>query len=123
MIQTPAPIVRQSTEYITQQGIPSGQHGYYLKWVRYYLDFCHKYNFKQGTESSLPSFLKKLEQKKLKINLREQAVRSFLACTLFPLKFHLFMHCKLTLVCCLALSWCWVCGFFSIGRVPLVTPF
>jgi hypothetical protein len=39
MLQIPAPIVRQFTEYITQQGIPSGQHGYYLKWVRYYLDF------------------------------------------------------------------------------------
>jgi hypothetical protein len=31
MLQIPVPIVRQFTNYIIQQGIPSGQHGYYLQ--------------------------------------------------------------------------------------------
>jgi hypothetical protein len=31
MLQIPGPIFRQFTNYNTQQGIPSGQHGYYLQ--------------------------------------------------------------------------------------------
>ena len=81
MLQIPAPIVHQFTNYITQQGIPSGQHGHYLKWARYYLDFCHKYHFRQGADPILPAFLKKLEKKKQKLHLRELAVRLLLSCT------------------------------------------
>ncbi len=27
--------------------IPSNTHGYYMKWLRFYLDFCHKYDLRK----------------------------------------------------------------------------
>jgi len=69
MLQIPAQLTNQFTTYIGQQNIPSGQHNYYLKWMRYYLDFCYKYQFDQGTDMSLSAFLKKLDQKKQPVQL------------------------------------------------------
>ncbi|MCP3890100.1 MAG: integron integrase [Desulfobulbaceae bacterium] len=82
MLQIPAQLTNQFTTYIDQQGIPSGQHRYYLKWMRYYLDFCYKYQFDRGTDMSLSAFLKKLDQKKQPGQLQtqaEQAVRLYFA--------------------------------------------
>ncbi len=84
MLQIPAQLTNQFTTYIGQQGIPAGQHRYYLKWMRYYLDFCHKYHFEQGTDLSLSAFLKKLKEKKQPAQLQKQAKQSaqlFFACT------------------------------------------
>lgn len=86
MLQIPASVIRQFTAFITQKGIPNGQQGYYPKWVRFYLDFCHKYNFKQGTETSLLAFAKKLDQKKQPLHLQkqaEQAVKFYFEFTVF----------------------------------------
>ena len=58
--------------YIGQQGIQAGQHGYSLKWMRYYLDFCRKYHFRQGTDASLAAFLKKLGEKNQPVQLQKQ---------------------------------------------------
>ena len=83
MLQIPAQLVDQFTNYIGQHGIPAGQHRYYLKWMRYYLDFCHKYRFEQRTDASLAAFLKKLDQKNQSTQQQkqaEQAVRSYFAC-------------------------------------------
>ena len=44
MIQIPADIHSAYTSFIEQRGVKAGQHRYYVKWLRYYLDFCHKYN-------------------------------------------------------------------------------
>jgi site-specific recombinase XerD len=73
MLQIPAQTTSQFGTYIGQQGIPTGQHRYYLKWMRYYLDFCHKYHFEQGTDTSLSAFLKKLNEKKQSDQLQKQA--------------------------------------------------
>lgn len=84
MLQIPAQLTDQFTTYIGQQGIPAGQHRYYLKWMRYYLDFCHKYHIEQGTDMSLSAFLKKLNEKKQPAQLQNQATQSvqlFFACT------------------------------------------
>ena len=59
MLQIPAQLTHQFTTYIGQQGIPAGQHRYYLKWMRYYLDFCHKYHIEQGTDMSLTAMYRK----------------------------------------------------------------
>jgi len=37
---------------------------HYRKWLRYYLDFCQKYGFRQSDTKSLPHFIKKLKEKK-----------------------------------------------------------
>lgn len=52
--------------------------------MRYYLDFYHKYQFKQGTDVSLSAFLKKLGQKRQPSYLQEQAehaVQLLFSCT------------------------------------------
>ena len=36
----------------------------YLKWLRYYLDFCSKYGHPPGKTASLPIFIEKLQEKK-----------------------------------------------------------
>ena len=36
---------------------------YYKKWLKYYLDFCQKHNFKQSEKESLSYFIKKLKEK------------------------------------------------------------
>ena len=47
--------------------------GNYLKWLRYYLDFCHKYGFNASDPRSLSGFVRKLEEKKQTSAQQEQA--------------------------------------------------
>jgi hypothetical protein len=48
---------------LAQHHIPEKLHPYYLKWLRYYLDFCRKYHFKEADKKSLPHFIEKLKGK------------------------------------------------------------
>ena len=73
MIQIPADIHSAYTSFIEQRGVKVGQHRYYVKWLRYYLDFCHKYNVKQTEQESLAAFSGKLKEKNQAENLRKQA--------------------------------------------------
>lgn len=57
------------TRYMTflhQNGISLNEQSYFQKWLRYYLDFCHKYHFSQAERVSLRPFLRKLQEKKQK---------------------------------------------------------
>ena len=36
---------------------------YYKKWLRYYLDFCHKYNHEFSVKKSLAHYINKLKEK------------------------------------------------------------
>ena len=49
---------------LVEIAIPRESHGHYRKWLRYYLDFCLKYNFIQSNKEILPHFIKKLKDKK-----------------------------------------------------------
>ena len=49
---------------LAQKEIPKKLHSEYLKWLRYYLDFCHKYGFEKSKKESLPHFIKKLQDKR-----------------------------------------------------------
>lgn len=53
MIQIPADIHSAYTFFIEQRGVKADQHRYYIKWLRYYLDFCLKYKFKRQNKESL----------------------------------------------------------------------
>ena len=44
--------------------VPERQWGEYRKWLRYYLDFCHKYEHSYADAGSLPLFLKELASKR-----------------------------------------------------------
>ena len=73
MIPIPPIIRSQFAVLIEQKGVPHGQHPYYVKWLRYYLDFCHRYGLNQDDRSLLPSFIEKLQEKKQPEQLRKQA--------------------------------------------------
>src|SRR5262245_36507407 len=44
MLDIPADIVAQYETVLTQRAVPLSHHGYYKKWLRYYLDFCAKHH-------------------------------------------------------------------------------
>jgi integron integrase len=51
-------------EYLKRKNIPESYHYFYNKWLRYYLDFCFKYNYDSKNNDSIKPFLNKLKQKK-----------------------------------------------------------
>jgi hypothetical protein len=63
MIQIAADLAKLYTSFMEQKGLETDQHRYYIKWLRYYLDFCHKYKFKRQNKESLSAFLEKLKEK------------------------------------------------------------
>ena len=67
---------RQFQSSLQQHGIPPHVQTAYLKWLRYYLDFCHKYHFAPEQHDSLPHFLRKLQEKKQTQTQQEQAAQS-----------------------------------------------
>jgi len=63
----------QFNSALAKKKIPRTYQGHYLKWLRYYLDFCHKYGFNESDPRSLSGFIRKLEEKKQTEMQREQA--------------------------------------------------
>jgi len=58
---------------LAEKKIPGPDQGHYLKWLRYYLDYCNKYGFNESDPRSLSGFIRKLEEKKQTKKQREQA--------------------------------------------------
>lgn len=58
---------------LVQNSIPKSLHGTYLKWLRYYVDFCSKYGFEKAESTALKSFLVKLQEKRQSILQQQQA--------------------------------------------------
>lgn len=48
---------------MNKEGVPLHLHSEYLRWVRFYLDFCQKYAHPPREEKSIPLFLAKLAGK------------------------------------------------------------
>ena len=59
---------------LAQEEIPKGLHSEYLKWLRYYLDFCHKYGFEKSKKENLPHFIKKLQDKRQTFQQQKRAI-------------------------------------------------
>ncbi len=57
-------------------GVTHNTQAAYLKWLRYYWDFCRKYHFPPEQQTSLPHFLKKLQDKKQTTAQQEQAAQA-----------------------------------------------
>ncbi len=64
MLNIPPEIFRGFIALLERRDLPSAQHNYYKKWLRYYLDFCAKYRLKDTSSNSLAQFLSKLREKK-----------------------------------------------------------
>ncbi len=73
MFSIPSKVRSDYIIFLNQKSVVSAQQKHYLKWLRYYLDFCQKYKFKKLKEMSLSAFLDKLKQKRQNENLRKQA--------------------------------------------------
>jgi len=76
MIQIPAHLSSKYKAFIEHKGVQASVHQYYVKWLRYFFDFCHKYNFKLDGKESLPAFVEKLKAKKQTEEQRKQAHRA-----------------------------------------------
>lgn len=59
--------------FLQRRKVPSNLHPFYLKWLRYYLDFCEKYRFPHSQPASLPPFLRKLQEKRQSPAQQQQA--------------------------------------------------
>ena len=73
MFNLPDQIIKEYDKLLTQQSIELSKHNLYLKWVRFYLDFCHKYNYDSSSQASLPHFIKKLQEKNQSLQQQNQA--------------------------------------------------
>jgi len=73
MIDIPPESRKKYTSFLAQRQVPAHSHNIYLKWLRFYLDFCHKYQHRPSLRSSLPLFIGKLHEKKQTSRQQEQA--------------------------------------------------
>ena len=76
MKKLPNSLIIDYIQFIENRGIQSVKHPYYLKWFRFYLDFCSKYRHLPSEKDSLHLFIKKLEDKKQSEQFRKQARHS-----------------------------------------------
>jgi len=63
MRRIPASLNPQFDALLVKNKIPQKFHNHYLKWLRYYLDFCQRYQFSESNSQSLPNFILKLKEK------------------------------------------------------------
>ena len=73
MIDVPAQTKNDYGKLIANRGIPIYNHNFYQKWLRFYLDFCHKYNYDFDTRGSLTHFIEKLNEKNQTSQQQKQA--------------------------------------------------
>ncbi|WP_457552174.1 integron integrase [Desulfobacula sp.] len=63
---------------LSKNNIPVEQHGFCKKWLRYYIDFCFKYDHDFKNSESLSHFINKLREKKQTKQQQKQAYDSIL---------------------------------------------
>lgn len=73
MLRIPPAIESSYKAILDKNGDALKSRPHYLKWLRYYLDFCGKYQFDRKSSDSLESFIQKLTQKKQTEQQRQQA--------------------------------------------------
>lgn len=73
MKKIPDKIHNPYLSFLKQHEIPSGDIPFYLKWLRYYLDFCQKYSHTTSVPNNLTHFILKLKQKNQTEQQIEQA--------------------------------------------------
>jgi integron integrase len=65
MLPIPAPLQTRFEKFLDALDITANARVFYKKWLRFYLDFCRKYNAEPARKESLSPFLLKLQEKKL----------------------------------------------------------
>lgn len=64
MLKIPAQTLLPYDELLVKRAVPELSHFSYKKWLRYYLDFCHKFRFELSKSGNFSGFLNKLKDKK-----------------------------------------------------------
>ena len=64
MRDIPPDTLKLFSEMLKKRSVHSSLHSYYLKWLRYYLDYCSKYRLPEKSSRSMTQFLRKLKDKK-----------------------------------------------------------
>lgn len=73
MLKLPETLLEKYNSLLIKNDIPSHAHGNYKKWLRYYLDFCNKYQHPYADTEILQLFLDKLGNKKQTSSQQSQA--------------------------------------------------
>ena len=76
MIQIDPQTTKKYKMVLINNHIPESDAHLYLKWLRYYLDFCQKYKYEKNNSASLPLFVEKLKTKGQNLNQQNQADHS-----------------------------------------------
>ncbi|MBI3592212.1 MAG: phage integrase N-terminal SAM-like domain-containing protein [Nitrospirae bacterium] len=76
MFDLPVDISTLFDEVLSKNNIPNTYYNFYRKWLRYYLDFCHKYDFSPSDGESLTHFIRKLQDKNQSPEQQKQAVQA-----------------------------------------------
>jgi integron integrase len=85
MISIPSEISVRFNSALAKNRIPNDYQNHYRKWLRYYLDFCQKYNFQSIQAESLQKFLRKLGEKRQTREQQKQASHAIsLYCKIAP---------------------------------------
>ncbi|MBI4745113.1 MAG: integron integrase [Deltaproteobacteria bacterium] len=73
MINIPAALFTKYALLLNKKTVPVSLHNNYKKWLRYYLDFCHKYCHRYADKESLKHFMIKLHEKNQALSMQEEA--------------------------------------------------
>lgn len=76
MLAVPDKVRAKYAEFLNRRGVQKIYVNKCQKWLRYYLDFCSKYQHEPGTSKGLEAFLLKLTQKRQSVELRQEAKRA-----------------------------------------------
>ncbi|MCP4049144.1 MAG: hypothetical protein GY730_00325, partial [bacterium] len=76
MIKLSPELLNKYQSLLDDAGVDQQMHGFYKKWLRYYLDFCKKYHHPYADHQSLHLFLAKLKQKKQSADKQGQALKA-----------------------------------------------
>lgn len=63
MFEIPPAVYREFLAALDRESIPSNRRPFFLKWLRYFLDYCDRYNQLPKEKDSLDAFLVKLSEK------------------------------------------------------------
>jgi integron integrase len=76
MIKIPEALQKKYSVLLTNSDVPPDHYMHFRKWLRYYLDFCQKYQHPYADENSLLLFLDKLQQKNQPADQCDQAQKA-----------------------------------------------
>jgi hypothetical protein len=76
MLMLPADLTQKFNDLLIGKTFPDEARAAYLKWLRFYWDFCHKYQYDPYSSESLSWFLDKLVEKRQSEQQQKQARHS-----------------------------------------------